>query len=129
MIRSHRARESVMRADPGYLEAAAAASPSQDEILTPQMRMIVISWMVEVADEFALQPETLHLAVGLLDRFMSVTVAAAQGVPRTVLQMVATACIMVAAKDLEVRRCCALVWSAAVRDQQRCSVACTDSHS
>ncbi len=100
MIRSHRSREPALRPDPQYLEAAAAAAGGADEVLTPQMRMIVVSWMVEVSDEFGLQPETLHLAVALLDRFLSVT--APQGVPRNVLQMVATACIMVAAKDLEV---------------------------
>lgn len=34
-------------------------------------RMIVVSWMVEVAEEFGLQQETLHAAVTLLDRFLS----------------------------------------------------------
>lgn len=34
------------------------------------VRMIVVSWMVEVAEEFRLQQETLHMAVLLLDRFM-----------------------------------------------------------
>jgi hypothetical protein len=33
-------------------------------------RMIVVSWMVEVAEEFRLQQETLHMAVLLLDRFL-----------------------------------------------------------
>ncbi|GBF99395.1 G2 mitotic-specific cyclin C13-like [Raphidocelis subcapitata] len=106
MIRSQRAREAALRPDPRYLEAQAAAAaaagapPSALDALTPQMRMIVASWMVEVADEFSLQPETLHLAVALLDRFLSATVP--QGVPRGVLQMVAVACIMVAGKHLEV---------------------------
>lgn len=35
------------------------------------MRMIVSSWMCEVAAEFRLQQETLFLAVALLDRFLS----------------------------------------------------------
>ncbi|GBF92604.1 G2 mitotic-specific cyclin-A [Raphidocelis subcapitata] len=103
MIRSHRRREAVLRPNPHYMEAqasAAAASGAPADALTPQMRMIVASWMVEVADEFSLQPETLHLAVALLDRFLAATVP--QGVPRGVLQLVAVACIMVAAKDLEV---------------------------
>ena len=95
-----KAREAALRPDPRYLEARAAAAPAPREALTPQMRMIVASWMVEVADEFSLQPETLHLAVSLLDRFLSA--AAPQGVPRGVLQMVAVACVMVAAKELEV---------------------------
>ena len=33
--------------------------------------MIVVSWMVEVAEEFGLQQETLHASVSLLDRFLS----------------------------------------------------------
>lgn len=37
----------------------------------PGVRMIVVSWMVEVAEEFRLQQETLHMAVLLLDRFMA----------------------------------------------------------
>lgn len=35
------------------------------------VRMIVVSWMVEVAEEFRLQQETLHMAVLLLDRFLA----------------------------------------------------------
>ncbi|KAI8477089.1 MAG: cyclin-like protein, partial [Monoraphidium minutum] len=68
--------------------------------ITPAARMILVSWMVEVAEEFGLQPETLHLSAALLDRFLSS--APPGGVPRGVLQMVAVACILVAAKDLEV---------------------------
>jgi hypothetical protein len=37
----------------------------------PGVRMIVVSWMVEVAEEYRLQQETLHMAVLLLDRFMA----------------------------------------------------------
>jgi hypothetical protein len=53
-----------------HRQAAAAGS---SDFLTPGMRMIVASWMVEVAEEFRLQQETLHLAAGLLDRFLSST--------------------------------------------------------
>jgi len=35
------------------------------------MRMIVISWLVEVACEYELHQETLFLAAALLDRYMS----------------------------------------------------------
>lgn len=54
--------------------------------------------MVEVAEEFRLQQETLHLAIGLLDRFLD----ANQSVPRCVLQLLAVTCILLAAKGLEV---------------------------
>jgi hypothetical protein len=33
--------------------------------------MVVVSWLVEVAEEFGLQQESLHAAVALLDRFLS----------------------------------------------------------
>jgi hypothetical protein len=62
------------------------------------MRAIVVSWLSEVAAEFALQQETLFSAVSLLDRFLSATDA----VPRGVLQLAAVACAMVAAKQDEV---------------------------
>jgi len=60
--------------------------------------MIVVSWMVEVGEEFSSRQETLHLAVALLDRFLSAT----EAVPRCVLQLVAVATFMVASKELEV---------------------------
>jgi len=41
--------------------------------ITPQMRMIVTSWISEVAAEFRLQQETLFLAVALMDRFLTVS--------------------------------------------------------
>jgi hypothetical protein len=62
------------------------------------MRLIVASWVVEVAEEFGLQQETLHLAVALLDRFLSAT----RGVPRGVLQLAAVAAVLVASKEQEV---------------------------
>lgn len=37
------------------------------------MRMIVISWLVEVACEYGLHQETLFLSAALLDRFMSLS--------------------------------------------------------
>lgn len=35
------------------------------------MRGIVVDWLVEVAGEFQLSAETLHLAVSYIDRFLS----------------------------------------------------------
>ena len=40
--------------------------------IDPSMRMIVISWLVEVACEYELHQETLFLAAALLDRYMSI---------------------------------------------------------
>lgn len=50
---------------------ARQASVAQQTAVDPGVRMIVVSWMVEVAEEFRLQQETLHAAVLLLDRFMA----------------------------------------------------------
>lgn len=49
----------------------AMAVLAQGSVLDDGSRMIVVSWMVEVAEEFGLQQETLHAAVSLLDRFLS----------------------------------------------------------
>ena len=35
------------------------------------MRSILIDWLVEVAEEYRLVPETLYLAVNYIDRFLS----------------------------------------------------------
>lgn len=51
----------------GYLEQQDAAA---DQPITPQMLMIVSSWLSEVSFEFSMQQETLFLAVGLLSRFL-----------------------------------------------------------
>lgn len=124
--------EQELCAKAGLLEQQ---EPSADAI-TPQMVMIVSSWLSEVAYEFSMQQETLFLAVALLGRFLEastvrggpvdagavaqlcgmagtlltllarVRVCAVampqQGVPRGVLQLVAVACMMLAAKQDEV---------------------------
>lgn len=58
------------------------------------MRGILVDWMVEVGEEYKLQPETLFLAVGYVDRFLSRT----QAVPRSKLQLVGVTAMMLAAK-------------------------------
>lgn len=37
---------------------------------TPRMRQVLINWLVEVHINFAFLPETLHLAVAILDRYL-----------------------------------------------------------
>ena len=57
--------------DPDYMENH--GPDYQPKMYIDQsMRMIVISWLVEVACEYDLHQETLFLAAALLDRFMSV---------------------------------------------------------
>ncbi len=68
--RNEQQREAELRPGADYLEQP--DMPADPEaFITPQMRMIVTSWMCEVAAEYRLQQETLFSAVALLDRFLS----------------------------------------------------------
>eukprot|EP00878_Enallax_costatus_P019637 GHUV01020720.1.p1 GENE.GHUV01020720.1~~GHUV01020720.1.p1 ORF type:complete len:206 (+),score=30.60 GHUV01020720.1:559-1176(+) len=60
--RHHQAAEALYISQLG----SKAAYTSVDE----GSRMIVVSWLVEVAEEFGLQQETLHSTIALLDRFL-----------------------------------------------------------
>lgn len=42
------------------------------KIVTPTMRAILVDWLVEVAVEYKLLSDTLHLSVSYIDRFLSV---------------------------------------------------------
>ena len=66
--------------------------------VTPQMRAILIDWLVEVAQEYHLSAETLHLCVYYTDRFLSRT-----PVQRSRLQLVGITCMLLACKFEEVR--------------------------
>jgi len=61
------------------------------------MRKILVDWLVEVAEEYKLQTETLHLAVSFSDRFLS-----RMSVLRGKLQLVGTSCMFLAAKYEEI---------------------------
>jgi hypothetical protein len=65
--RNEQASEQDLCASCGFLEQQDAAV---EQPITPQMLMIVSSWLAEVAFEFSMQQETLFLAVGLLSRFL-----------------------------------------------------------
>ena len=61
------------------------------------MRAILVDWLVEVAEEYKLLPQTLYLTINYIDRFLS-----AMSVLRGKLQLVGTACMLVAAKFEEI---------------------------
>ncbi|XP_040363950.1 cyclin-A1-4 isoform X3 [Rosa chinensis] len=77
--------------------------PSVDFMETVQkdinsgMRAILIDWLVEVAEEFRLVPETLFLTVNYVDRYLSGNV-----MKRQRLQLLGVACMMIAAKYEEI---------------------------
>ncbi|XP_046666061.1 G2/mitotic-specific cyclin-A-like isoform X2 [Homalodisca vitripennis] len=65
--------------------------------VTYSMRSILVDWLVEVAEEYKLQTETLFLAVTFIDRFLSV-----MSVVKGKLQLLGTAAMFVAAKYEEI---------------------------
>jgi len=65
--------------------------------VTAQMRSILVDWLVEVAQEYHLANETLHLCVYYTDRFLS-----RLPVQRSRLQLVGITCMLLACKFEEV---------------------------
>lgn len=98
MIRNLYVTELALLADPDYMQNHSADHQPKNYI-DQNMRMIVVSWLVEVAAEYELHQDTLFLAAALLDRFLSV----AQAVPRSNLQLISVACMLVASKHEEER--------------------------
>lgn len=90
-----RSSEAASDVDPDYLNSKHSVTHlSPTTFLDASMRRTCVSWMVEVAAEFDLSQETLHLSIASLDRFLSAT----RAVPRSQLQLVAVACLLVASK-------------------------------
>lgn len=95
MLNVLRSSESASNVDPDYLNSKHSVTHlSPTTFLDASMRRTCVSWMVEVAAEFDLSQETLHLSIASLDRFLSAT----RAVPRSQLQLVAVACLLVASK-------------------------------
>lgn len=65
--------------------------------LKPKMRSILVDWIVEVHLRFRLLPETLFLAINIMDRFMSKEIVQVDK-----LQLLATGSLFIAAKYEEV---------------------------
>lgn len=65
--------------------------------ISHSMRSILVDWLVEVAEEYRLQPQTLYIAVGYIDRFLS-----EMSVQRGKLQLVGVTCMLLAAKYEEI---------------------------
>ncbi|KAM7252863.1 hypothetical protein ACFE04_025481 [Oxalis oulophora] len=61
------------------------------------MRSILIDWLVEVAEEYRLVPDTLYLTINYIDRYLSGNV-----MNRQRLQLLGVACMMIAAKYEEI---------------------------
>ncbi|XP_072315016.1 G2/mitotic-specific cyclin-B3 [Eucyclogobius newberryi] len=66
---------------------------SQQSSLNPEMRAILIDWLVEVQENFELFHETLYLAVKMTDHFLS-----RAPVDRELLQLVGSTTMLIASK-------------------------------
>lgn len=65
--------------------------------INTSMRAILIDWLVEVAEEYRLLPDTLFLTINYIDRYLS-----GNSVNRQRLQLLGIACMMIAAKYEEI---------------------------
>ena len=79
------------------MESQAKRRPASDYIaavqvdVTPNMRAILIDWLVEVAEEYKLVSNTLYLTVSYIDRFLS-----ANALNRQRLQLLGVSAMLVA---------------------------------
>ncbi|KAH1244476.1 putative cyclin-A3-1 [Glycine max] len=67
------------------------------KIVTPTMRAILVDWLVEVAVEYKLLSDTLHLSVSYIDRFLSVN-----PVSKSRLQLLGVSSMLIAARYADV---------------------------
>lgn len=86
----------LFRAETTSLPCADYMSSQTD--ITGKMRMILIDWLIEVHTKYRLCPETLHLAVNLIDRYLART-----PVIRKRLQLVGVVAMCIASKFEDIR--------------------------
>ncbi|XP_066325411.1 cyclin-A3-1-like [Miscanthus floridulus] len=85
------------------MESQAKRRPATDYIaavqfdVSPNMRAILVDWLVEVAEEYKLVSDTLYLTVSYIDRFLS-----ANALNRQRLQLLGVSAMLVASKYEEI---------------------------
>ncbi|GAB0095958.1 Cyclin [Sergentomyia squamirostris] len=84
------------------LEAEQRSRPKSNYLqkqpdINSHMRTVLVDWMVEVCEEYKLDPETLYLSISYVDRFLSY-----MSVVRGKLQLVGTTAMYIAAKYEEI---------------------------
>ncbi|VFQ75133.1 unnamed protein product [Cuscuta campestris] len=85
------------------LEAQEKRRPLNDYLekvqrdVSANMRGILVDWLVEVAEEYKLLPETLYLSVNYIDRFLSVS-----HISRHKLQLLGVSAMLIASKYEEI---------------------------
>lgn len=65
--------------------------------ITVKMRAILVDWLVDVHLKFRLQPETLHLTINIIDRYLAM-----KNVMRRKLQLVGITAMFIASKYQEI---------------------------
>ncbi|KAL8487597.1 hypothetical protein ACS0TY_024061 [Phlomoides rotata] len=65
--------------------------------ITSNMRGVLVDWLVEVAEEYKLLPDTLYLTVSYVDRFLSLT-----PISRKKLQLLGVSSMLIASKYEEI---------------------------
>ena len=86
----HFEHEKLYPPNPQYISAI-------NHDISQHMRSILVDWLVEVAEEYRLQPETLFLCINLLDRSLSMF-----AVQRQKLQLLGCAVMLLASKYEEI---------------------------
>jgi hypothetical protein len=93
--------ESLYRAEQRLTREPYMANQSE---ITEKMRMILVDWLVEVHLKFKCRPETLFLAVDIVDRYLAATRTS-----RSTLQLIGVTSMLLAAKYEE-------IWPPEVKD-------------
>eukprot|EP01135_Chromosphaera_perkinsii_P000157 Nk52_evm53s32 gene=Nk52_evmTU53s32 len=81
----HREQDERVLPKPDYMR--------KQKDINDSMRLILVDWLVDVAEEYKLQRETLFLAINYIDRFLS-----NMAVNRPKLQLVGITCMLLASK-------------------------------
>jgi len=93
-------QEAASLPHPPYTETASLPHPTymdnQKEI-NSKMRAILVDWLVQVHMKYKLRPETLYLAINIVDRYL-----ARVSVPRKCLQLIGVVAMLIAAKVEEI---------------------------
>ncbi|KRX03099.1 Cyclin-like protein [Pseudocohnilembus persalinus] len=66
--------------------------------LTSDMRVVLFDWIMQVASEYYLKRETFHIAINILDRFLSSEV----NLKTSQFQIVGLVCLIISAKQEEI---------------------------
>ncbi|XP_030745816.1 G1/S-specific cyclin-D2-like [Sitophilus oryzae] len=93
-----RVLRNLLKAEDRYALPCPRSFASVQPEITPAMRKIVAEWMMEVCEEQKCQDEVFSLATNYMDRFLMCC-----AIKKTQLQLLGTACMLLASKLRETR--------------------------